>query len=75
MTAEQLLEIALCTDGGEWERLQELCADRTTAERLARALGQSASRQSEAAKSWAFVLEEMHAGLKVTLRLNPPTAS
>jgi len=73
MTAEQLLEIALRSNGDEWERLQELCADRATAERLARALEQSASQQSEAAKSWAFVLEEMHAGLKVTLPLKPST--
>ncbi len=72
MTAEQLLEIALRSSGDDWGQLQELCADRTTAERLARALEQSASRQSEAAKSWAFVLEEMHPGLKVTLPSNPP---
>lgn len=73
MTTDQLLEIALRSAGDEWERLPELCADRATAERLARALEQSASQQSEAAKSWAFVLEEMHAGLKVTLPSNPPT--
>ncbi|MBI5767816.1 MAG: hypothetical protein HZA93_08465 [Verrucomicrobia bacterium] len=74
ITADQLLQIALRGDGDEWERLQELCADRPTAERLARALEQSASLQSETAKSWAVVLEEMHDGLKVNLPVAPPTA-
>ncbi|MEN9637390.1 MAG: hypothetical protein RL077_5794 [Verrucomicrobiota bacterium] len=74
MTAEQLLEIALRSDGGEWERSQELCADRPKAERLAKALEQSASQQSETAKSWAFALQKMHAGLKVNLPLTSPPA-
>lgn len=58
MTADQLLEIALRSDSDECERLQELCADRATAGRLARALEHAASQQSEQAKSWASVLEE-----------------
>jgi hypothetical protein len=68
MTDEKLMDWALHGGETEWEELHKLCLDRDVAERLGRALGPSAIVGVVEAVAWASMLEELHPGLKVTLR-------
>lgn len=63
----ELLEIALGDPSG-WERLTDMCLDRSIAEKLARALEACDRADNERVRDWASALEEMHPGLKVRLK-------
>lgn len=68
MTDVELLHAALCGGEPEWTKLHDLCRDHGIAERLAKMLEKNASADDDHAHAWVCVLEEMHPGLKVTLR-------
>jgi len=70
MTEEELLAVAL-HGSDDWDKLYEECRNRDQAETLARMLERRATAENVQAAAWAQLLEQMHAGLQVTLRAGP----
>jgi hypothetical protein len=67
MTDENLLRAALDDSAEDWEKVQDVCADRNRAMALARMLEENSNEEVEAAVSWAHALAELHPGLTVNL--------
>jgi hypothetical protein len=53
----------------DWRRLYQLCRDRAVADVVASVLSQRDPDLIASARLWKFLLEDMHPGLRIELRL------
>ncbi len=67
-TAWRWLNIIQRGSTEEWRELYRRCQDRAVAEQAARALAWRDPDLMASARLWAFLLEDLHPGLKVELR-------
>lgn len=67
MSGDELLKLALGGKQEEWDKLHQLCLDRSSADRLRQALEKGTHQGDDTAAAWASVLQELHPGLKVNL--------